>query len=279
VVTAEGEKLELMDITDEDTLTVCAVDHTIYSIAITKGHGYVRLTNYDYFMGGWVEIGQSLIKPVTEGMLLTVPEGSYTLFISKDGIGGTKEIEVARGEEIEVDVSDLQGEIDESEIGTIIFTITPETATLYVDGTQVDYSQEINLGYGVHQIVCKADGYATLSKYIKVSQEYASIDINLEEAGNATGSVSNNSVSGNSDSSESAETATSDYSVYIDAPIGAELYVDGNYIGLIPTSFTKVKGTYTVSIRKSGYQTRSYSLQIDDSAKDVNYSFSELTEQ
>lgn len=283
-VTAEGEKLELMDINDQDTLSVQAVDHTIYSISITKGHGYVKLVNYDYFLGGWVEVGQSVIKPVTEGMLLTVPEGSYSMLISKDGVGGTKEIEVARGEEIEVDVSDLQGEIDESQIGKIIFTVTPQTAKLYVDGSEVDYSEEVNLGYGVHQIACKAEGYATLSKYIKVSQEYASIDINLEVATGSSNDNSNSSVSGNTASADTAqdseaESPTSDYKVYIDAPIGAELYVDGNYIGLIPASFPKKKGTYTISIRKSGYQTRSYSLQIDDAAKDVNYSFSELTQQ
>ena len=153
-----------------------------------------------------------------------------------------------------------------------------------MDGSEVDYSEEVNLGYGVHQIACKAEGYATLSKYIKVSQEYASIDINLEVATGSSNDNSNSSVSGNTASADTAqdseaESPTSDYKVYIDAPIGAELYVDGNYIGLIPASFPKKKGTYTISIRKSGYQTRSYSLQIDDAAKDVNYSFSELTQQ
>lgn len=277
VVTSEGEKLELMDINDQDALTVSAVDHTVYSIAITKGHGYVRLAGYDFFVGGWVEIGQSVIKPITEGMLLAVPEGTYTMLVSKEGIGGTKEIEVARGEEVEVDVSDLQGEIDESEKGQIIFTITPEGAKLYIDGTETDYSEEVTLGYGVHQIVCRADGYATLSKYIKVSQEYATLDINLEEGGAGSNHISGNpSVSSNS---AGVASATSEYSVHIDAPVGAELYLDGNYIGLVPTSFPKVKGTYTVSLRRAGYQTRSYSLQIDDSNKDVNYSFSDLTKQ
>lgn len=281
-VTTEGQKLDLIDINEMDTLMVQAVDHTIYSIAITKGHGYLRLANYEFFVGGWIEVGQSVIKPITEEMLLTVPEGKYSVYISKEGVGGVKEIEVARGEEIEVDVSDLQGELPESEIGQIIFTITPENAVLYVDGTQVDYSKEVNLGYGVHQIVCKADGYATLSKYIKVSQEYASINIDLEVSGTedtTPSSVSDNSTDNTNTRPSAVESASSDYSVYIDAPIGAELYVNDNYVGLIPTSFPKKKGSYTISVRKSGYQTRSYSLQIDDSQKDVNYSFSELVEQ
>ena len=41
--------------------------------------------------------------------------------------------------------------------------------------------------------------------------------------------------------------------------------------------FAKKEGTYVVSLRRDGYQTRSYTLQIDTSEKDVRYSFSDLT--
>lgn len=65
--------------------------------------------------------------------------------------------------------------------------------------------------------------------------------------------------------------------MYIDAPTGAELYLDGSYVGVVPTNFAKKAGTYVISLRKEGYQTRSYTLQIDDAKKDVSYSFSDLT--
>jgi len=286
-VVMDGGRQELMNINAQDTLMVRTVGHTVYSLAVTKGHGYVRLLNYDFFIGGWVEVGQSVIKPVTEGMLLTVPEGKYQLFISNHDVSGMKEIEVANGAEVEVDVKDLQGESGVEDIGQIIFTISPENAVLTIDGTQMDYSKEVNLGFGVHKLVCSADGYVTLGKYIKVTEKYASINIELEKQTAKTGSDPKKTVSANSVSINdivpqrplASRTAASDYQVYIDAPVGAELYVDDNYIGLIPTSFPKVQGNYTVSVRKTGYHTRSYSLQIDDSAKDVNYSFSELSEQ
>ena len=67
--------------------------------------------------------------------------------------------------------------------------------------------------------------------------------------------------------------------MYIDAPVGAELYLDGSYVGIVPVNFEKKAGTYIVSLRRDGYQTRSYTLQVDDSQKDVTYSFSELLEQ
>ena len=55
----------------------------------------------------------------------------------------------------------------------------------------------------------------------------------------------------------------------IEAPVGAEVYVDGNYVGIIPTSFSKKSGTREVTIRKSGYKTRSYTLNVDDEDKDI----------
>ena len=70
--------------------------------------------------------------------------------------------------------------------------------------------------------------------------------------------------------------STGKYKVYIDAPSGAEAYLDGNYIVITPVSFNKVSGSYVVTLRKTGYQTRSYTLQIDAEEKDVNYSFTDL---
>jgi hypothetical protein len=131
----------------------------------------------------------------------------------------------------------------------------------------------VYLSYGIHQISLKADGYTSVSQYIKVGEEMANISIDMKQSdGDDTDDTS---VSGN----EVVTAASSgEYSVYIDAPEDAELYVDGKYIGLIPTSFAKTSGTYTISVRKSGYRTRSYSLEVDDEEKDVHYSFSELEE-
>ena len=66
------------------------------------------------------------------------------------------------------------------------------------------------------------------------------------------------------------------YKVYIDAPDGVEAYLDGSYVGVTPVSFNKEPGSHVVTLRKSGYQTRSYTLQIDEEEKDVNYSFTDL---
>ena len=69
-VLSEGEVLTLMDINEMDTLRIVSDDRTIRSIAITNGHGYVRLVGAEKFVGGWVEFGQSIIRKVEKDMLL-----------------------------------------------------------------------------------------------------------------------------------------------------------------------------------------------------------------
>lgn len=121
----------------------------------------------------------------------------------------------------------------------------------------------------------KKEGYKTITQYIKVGTQLANIDIEMEAVspGEEDAQEQEESVSGNT-----INAADGEYKVYIDAPVGAELYVDGTYIGILPATFKKTRGKHTISLRRSGYVTRSYSLDIDASPKDVHYTFSQLQE-
>ena len=102
----------------------------------------------------------------------------------------------------------------------------------------------------------------------------SSTDTSTEKKSENSSQSSDNTVSGSSTSAGSASTG---YKVTIESPIGAEIYVDGNYVGIVPASFTKVAGNHEVTVRKSGYLTRSYTIDVDKEEKDVSYSFSDLT--
>ena len=81
-----------------------------------------------------------------------------------------------------------------------------------------------------------------------------------------------------SESESSVATTTDYYKVYVDAPEGAEVYLDGNYVGISPCSFKKTAGTHVITLRKTGYETRSYTVQVDDEEKDLSYSFADLVQ-
>lgn len=267
---SDGRSIEEMDLNAADILSFQGIDNEILSVNVEKGHGYLRLANDENFVGGWIEIGQSLIQRITEDMLLVVPEGSYQVNISHNGSGGTRSVVINRNEETTLDIGDLQ--VAEAQYGMVLFSVSPSSAELYIDGEKVDASQPVTLEYGIHQLIAKASGYQSVTRYLRVGQESAGIDVVLD------------SMEDDEEEEESTSTATETdtvtdyYKVYIDAPEKVEVYLDGNYVGISPCSFRKSTGTHVITLRKTGYETRSYTVQIDDEDKDFSYSFADLVE-
>jgi hypothetical protein len=308
VVVSDGKETDMMEVNQEDVISFWGYKNMIYGLSVDKGHGYLRLENEDYFVGGWIDVGSKVIKKITEDMLIVVPEGTYNVNVSNKGTTATQQITFNRNEEMAWDLGDI--EITIVQKGTIIFTLKPLTATVVIDGNTVNTSNPVTLDYGLHRMQISADGYDTISQYIKVAEPTANISVELEKseeessetpekessseaASSDTGTTAKKyetTVSSSTDESESKTTTSSSssssssevakastkYKVYINAPEGVEAYLDGNYIGITPVSFDKKAGNYVVSLRKNGYQTRSYTLQIDSEEKDVNYTFTEL---
>lgn len=320
VVVSNGRETEPWELNALDVISVWGYQDRIYGINVEKGHGYLRLQNEDYFVNGWVDVGDKVIRKIEEDMLLVVPEGTYNAMVSHKGSSAMQEITFARNEEMLWDLGSV--EITVVQTGKIIFTLTPATAKMAIDGRAADTSKPVELEYGLHSMRIAAEGYDTVSQYIKVAEPSANINVELEkssmpESGKPERGETESQQTGTSkeddddetpvgkkyalnapdedegdenedDEKESAErgseassdviSASEKYKVYIDAPEDVEAYLDGSYIGMTPVSFPKNAGNYVVTLRKTGYQTRSYTLQIDSEKKDVNYSFTELAE-
>lgn len=261
ILLSEGNLMEVMDLNEVDELSFYGIGNDIVSIVVEKGHGYLRLENDSNFIGGFIEVGQSQIKKISEDMLLTVPEGNYQVVISHNGGGGIKNVSIARNKEVTLDIGDL--EVVKPQYGTVIFTSNAEDGVYYVDGTKINADLPQSLEYGIHQIIVKAEGYNTLTSYFKVNKESTGIDLVLDKVKAET---------------NKKEPAEQTYKVYIDQPQGTEVYLDGNYVGIAPVSFKKEAGSHTITLRKTGCETRSYTIAVDEEEKDISYSFAELVE-
>lgn len=281
-VYSEGESIGIIDVNVCDELTVRGTDHDIISISVDKGHGYLRLNGEDSFIDGWLEVGgEKIIKMVTENMLLAVPIGTYDIKLSKGEFETVETVTIEKNKETLLDLSESSTMIDDNTFGDVIFVVEPKEATLYVDGKEADKSGPVSLEYGIHQMIVKAEGYETLTQYIKVGQKSATIEANLEKKTETK-----------KDESDAVPTPqittfvtpsviqadTSNYFVNIESPEGAEVYVDGNYVGIVPTKFAKVTGTHSITLRKDGYQTRSYTISLDSLLQNESFSFSLLAE-
>lgn len=267
-----GRPIEEMELHPSDILTFIGLDKEILCINVEKGHGYLRLTNDENFIGGWIEIGQYLIQQITEDMLLTVPEGSYQVNISHKGSGGVKRVVINRNEETTLDIGDLK--VAEAKYGTILFSLTPSDAQIYIDGALVDAAQPVSLQYGIHQLIARAEGYQSITRYLRVGAESAGIDVVLDSK---DGKEEESTENVESSSGVSGSDALTDYyKVYIDAPEKVEVYLDGSYIGISPCSFRKSAGVHEITLRRNGYETRSYTIRVDEEEKDFSYSFVDL---
>lgn len=359
-IIATGEKIgKLLDVTSLDTITVKGIGKDVYSIQIEKGHGYIRVSNDSYFVGGWIEIGQDIITILTEGMLIPVPEGEYDIKVTNKGYVGRETLTVKRDKETKLDLSKV--EIEEVAIGHVLFTLNPDYAQLYVDGIMTDFEERVPLEYGIHSIRAELAGYKTVRANIRVGSENANISIELDEEddnssssssserssssssvpqSSASSSSSSNvtppggyrplssssssqssmssstpsgsssgislpGISSSSDSSSSAGSSSSESSssssmgesssssssssdiidqpaisdnrkIFVEGPQGAEVYLDGNYIGIAPCNTPKVLGSHTITLSKSGYETKSYTISVGNDGNDLTVSFSEL---
>ena len=302
-----GNRIESMEVVKQDVVTIRGIGHTIYSVDIEKGHGYLRLKNDDALIGGWIEVGNSVICQITEDMLLTVPEGSYQVLLSNGKASCTKEVQIERNKELVLDVGDIK--IEEEKTGKIVFSVTPATAQVSVDDEVVDISQPIELPYGIHKVYMEADGYYPLQKHVQVGSEYANISFTMEPKEEES-SVSENSTGDDWDQSQqktydlsqdeevpfrqsvsenttdkqsvSANSTNADNKVYVDikgGQEGVEVYLDGYYIGNAPVKFRKVTGSHTISLRKEGYHTRSYTIYLYNDGDDITYSCEPLVKK
>lgn len=267
---SDNRNIEIMDINSSDVLSFQGIGSEILSVRVDKGHGYLRLVNDENFVGGWIEVGQTMIQRITDDMLLTVPEGSYQVNISNKGGGGIKTVVINRNEETSLDIGDL--EIPEPQYGMVLFSLRPSTLELYIDGTKADASEPVSLEYGLHQLIARADGYHSVTRYISVAQATAGIDIELDAVDE------DKEESSSSSETSSTQTTTGYYKVYIDAPDNVEVYLDGNYIGISPCNFRKAAGYHVITLRRSGYVTRSYTVVIDSEERDMTLSFADLVE-
>lgn len=328
IVSYRDELASFMDVTNVDTLIVKGYGRKVCSVIVDRGHGYVRLQNDSYFEGGWIEIGQEIIKKVTEEMLIPVPEGDYHVRLTNRGYAAEQDVTIERDKESVIDLSKV--DIKEVAIGHVEFDIDPDYAQLFIDGQITDFDERIPIEFGIHHIHVELAGYKSVDTNIRISDQYANVEIALEEESSSSSS-SDRSTSTSSlftsstslttpyldsttapasdtlpilthaaptvspltsarttaidwkTSSSSTDAGTTDTVIsntrkmYVDAPEGAEVFMDGIYVGIAPTSTIKPEaGAHVITLSKNGYKTKSYTVSVSGDDNDVTLSFSEM---
>lgn len=102
-------------------------------------------------------------------------------------------------------------------------------------------------------------------------------DAEKEEASEDSEEVSDEETDTSIEDVEMKETEVdTENTITVNAPSGAKVYVNGDYVGKSPVSFEKIIGTFTVALSKNGYDTASYTLTIEDDGESTFLSFPDL---
>ena len=301
-------KLGVNEVSTEDEVTLNIYNNRLYSVVINKGHGYVRLKNQDTYVGGMVEIGYGVIVPVTKDMLLAVQEGEYTLRISKDGYSDTKEVRVKRDKEILVDLKAIA-----VPSGTVMIKLDEEIedAHILVNDEEV-YGNIFTGQYGKYDLKIKAEGYRSFHGSFRINEPSKEYTFSLKKLEDKTTETTEETTATPTDAKSTSETKTSegttdtekttetteattsddhvdstetivnegkvtDNKLEINVTDGADVYIDGDYVGSAPVKTDKIVGNHTVTLYKSGYIIKSYNILSLDDGKDQTMSYPALT--
>lgn len=309
---------KLISLNPVDKLKAYGIDRNIYSLVIEKGHGYIRPVSYSDFVGGVLSVGYELNQPVTEDMIVVVPEGSYEVTMRSGNLTGSKKIDILRNQETVLDMSEFRQKPENK--GQVVFDISPFGAELYLNGRLVDYAEPIELNYGSHDVQVELAGYSTYMGILDVKSPNPTIVIDLsvddaeddEDSTSSDANVSdNNEISNNTSNDSNVSRPTEDvkttsapasdqssvtesdktsttkkeieydktHTISVKEPAGAEVYLNGEYKGIAPCTFPKQIGNETITLSSSGYITKSYTVTIANDNQDVTWSFPALVKE
>lgn len=303
VVAAENKIINLIDINEKDELMIKGAGNEIWSIIVTKGHGYIRLRNYEAFLGGTIEVGYQVMDQIVENMLIVVREGDYKVTLENGSLIGSKRVNILRNQEIVLDMREYR--IEATKTGLVDFLIQPYGGVLYIDNELVDYERPIELEYGEHDIRVRLDGYTTYYGVLDVNESSKIVEIELAKEivpGQAETTKSNpiesketetkiekeeieeteeqpNTEAENKDrvdNKNSAPIVDNNHSIKVLRPEGADVYLNGVKKGTVPCDFAKEIGTHTITFAKSGYITKSYTILVVDDSEDATFSFPDM---
>ncbi len=290
--------IDTNSLSTKDQVTIKGIGGQAYSIIVTKGHGFVSLTGCEAFLNGTIEVGYDIITTVTENMILTLREGDYKVTITKDGLSATKYISVLTGDNANLDFSEYKPE--EVETGKCYFDVTPAGADLYINDVQTDYAKPIELKYGEYNIKVECAGYQTYYAKLTVANPKEVLTITLVDENqvaatptpnpSATNSATDTPTRTPSPTSSASPSPTASATttpttsstpkvdsankIHIYAPIGAAVYLNGEYKGTIPVSFDKVIGeSMKLTLSMAGHDSKDYTVTVKDDKFDVVWSF------
>ncbi|PKM69226.1 MAG: hypothetical protein CVU95_01190 [Firmicutes bacterium HGW-Firmicutes-2] len=241
----DGSPFAITDLSPADEAIVKGYKNQVWSIIVINGHGTITLINHESFIGGQIEVGKKISKLVEAEMTMPISAGVYDVVVSKDNMSPyVSQVMVEEGQNITLDLSTAQ-----PKVGTVEFVLSQENVKIYIDDVLLQSNEPSMLSFGNYRIRAEKENFETWEGNLILNQAYLRFRIDLERKASF---------------------------LFIQEPAGAEAYLDAAFIGVIPTSTPYTPGNHTITLRRTGYVTASFSFSWEDDGKDKNLVLPEL---
>lgn len=287
--------IDINALNEKDQVTVKGVDGQAYSVIVRKGHGTLQLSNYADFVGGTIEIGYDVMAKVEKDQELTVREGAYRVIVRKGSLEAVKYVHINADEQTTLDLGDVK---KEKKFSKVKVSISPIDANFYINDAATEYASEIELEYGTYTIKATAKDYETYTAKVKIAKAKEEIQINLAPSNTAKATETPKLTSKPEATSQThkVEAVTTmepqlqttpspsatpvalktdtEHTITVNGPSEVSLYLNGEFKGRLPVTFTKVIGmNMECTLKKEGQADRTYTMNVIDDKQNVTWQF------
>lgn len=239
--------ISINDISSKDRLTIKGYQDKIWYINVEKSHGFIKINASDE-EEGTVEIGNHISMSLEEAKEIELEEGQHKIVIKIEGYEPlVKNIEIEAGQSYVIDLKDMKKKVGKLQV--IAKGLTDYK--IYIDDVEYPANEVILLEYGEYNLIVRKEGYKDWTKKFKIQQEMNRIELELEK-----------------------EATANLVRMLVDTePQGAEVYINGAYIGLSPVETQLPYGQYNISIKKEGYSTFDFPVNLEEGRKERQFLF------
>lgn len=241
-----GKTISPKEIATSDELIIRGYKKEVWSIEVLAGHGFLVLKNSDAFVGGTIEIGNRDIRTIEKDMRIEVSAGVKKVIITQDNMNPySNDVFIEEGKEYVIDLGEFKPKVSK-----VSFHLVQEGAVLFInDEKQAVANGEVTLDFGKYKIRAEKEGYVPWESTLTVNQVVMQVKIDMK---------------------------TEPQYIAVQSPVGAELYVDGARVGIIPARTAITPGEHNITIRKEGYYSKNQIIVVENNGKNVNYAFPDL---
>lgn len=265
--------INMHQISDYDVLELKGIKNDIYSIQVVEKESYLQLGQLPIYEGV-LEIDRTRQIPLKENLpVIPMTPGEHKVTLQLKGYKPiVTTLTMESGKTLEYNPGDF---VRMETILEVKVTNTDSDYQVKVGDKVYNKGENIQVPTGVYTVEISAEGFKTYRQELNLEEGTMVFQvalISLSENGEGTTNTTNND---NSSSATNETTNTNDkidYKINISSePIGASIYIDGEYKGSTPFKSTLPVGEHAIILKKEGYRDYETNILIDHSDDQNSY--------